>query len=63
MKKAFILLNYREITDLCWCLLNDPDSSYEEEKRHIKLHARLLALQHELEQDKAVQKRKKKNED
>ena len=63
MKKAFILLNYREITGLCWCLLNAPDSSYEEEKRHIKLHARLLALQHELEQDKAVQKRKKKNED
>lgn len=27
MKKAFILLNYREITDLCWCLLNAPDSS------------------------------------
>lgn len=63
MKKAFILLNYREITDLCWCLLNAPESSDEEEKRHIKLHARLLALQHELEQDKAVQKRKKKNED
>ena len=39
------------------------ESSDTEEKRHIKLHARLLALQHELEQDKVVQKRKKKNED
>ena len=48
MKKAYMVLNSTDVSDLLWCVMNAPERSEAERKRHLKLHVRLLKIENEL---------------
>ena len=48
MKKAYMVLNSTDVSDLLWCVMNAPERSEAERKRHLKLHARLLKIENEM---------------
>ena len=48
MKKAYMVLNSTDVSDLLWCVMNAQERSEAERKRHLKLHARLLKIENEV---------------
>lgn len=45
----FVYLNHNELSTLCLCLMTAPVHSAIEHQNHVKLHAKLLHLQRQLE--------------
>jgi hypothetical protein len=62
MTKGYIVLNIKEVSTLCWCLMKTPCHSATEERQHIKLHEKLLKLQHQLELEDVNKKHRKERE-
>lgn len=44
-----VFLNRNELSTLCRCLMTAPGHSAIERQNHVKLHAKLLHFQHQLE--------------
>ncbi len=65
MKKAYMVLNKTDVSDLLWCVMNAPERSEAERKRHLKLHARLLKIEHEMKiaaRDEELRKRRRERD-
>ena len=65
MKKAYMVLNSTDVSDLIWCVMNAPERSMEERKRYLKLHARLLKIEHEMKiaaHDAELRKRRRERD-
>lgn len=65
MEKVYMVLNKTDVSDLLWCVMNAPERTEAERKRHLKLHARLLKIEHELKiaaRDAEQRKRRKERD-
>ncbi len=62
MTKGYIVLNIKEVSTLCSCLMNVPCHSATEERQHIKLHAKLLKLKHQMELEDVNKKHRKEQQ-
>ena len=65
MKKTYMVLNSTDVSDLLWCLMNAPARTKAEERRHLKLHERLLKIENEMKiaaRDAELRKRRKERD-
>lgn len=65
MEKVYMVLNKTDVSDLLWCVMNAPERTEAERKRHLKLHARLLKIENELKiaaRDAELRKRRKERD-
>lgn len=60
MAKGYVVLNTNELSTLCLCVMNAPVHSSTEQREHLKLHAKLLKLKHQLELEDVAKKHRKK---